>query len=107
MAPNVDSTPTQDSGSTTGASPYRIAAPPHEEREIVSAWGFDAELRPVAVVLWIGSVIRVVGALYRHEIVGAEVTLAWMTVSILAWRECARCARSLRGGGGSETLPRE
>jgi hypothetical protein len=36
----------------------------------------DSDLRPIAVVLWVGSVIRVALAVFHNEAFGAESTLA-------------------------------
>jgi hypothetical protein len=36
----------------------------------------DSDLRPIAVVLWVASVIRVALALFHNEAFGAESTLA-------------------------------
>ena len=36
----------------------------------------DSDLRPIAIVLWVGSVIRVALAMFHHEAFGAESTLA-------------------------------
>jgi len=49
----------------------------------------DSDLRPIAVLLWVGSLIRVALALSHHEAFGAESTLALgclLVLPLLVWR---------------------
>jgi hypothetical protein len=43
----------------------------------------DSDLRPIAVALWIASVIRVALAVFHHEAFGAESTLALCCILLL------------------------
>jgi hypothetical protein len=43
----------------------------------------DSDLRPIAVVLWVGSVIRVALAVFHNEAFGAESTLALLCMLVL------------------------
>jgi hypothetical protein len=45
----------------------------------------DTNLLAVLVVFWVASIARVVSALVRHEIFGAEATLALMAVVAVPW----------------------
>jgi hypothetical protein len=59
---------------------------------------FRERMHPVLVLVWIASLARVVGAVYEHEVVGAEATLALMTLVALSWY--AYAARAGRGSTG-------
>ena len=59
--------------------PYRHANPPERRHRA----RFDRELGAVYLVVWIGSVIRVVTALVRHERFGTELTLAVLAIFVL------------------------
>src|SRR5262249_7775710 len=68
-------------------SPYRMA--PGEvgqgaEDDDADA-DFDADIFPVLVALWIGSVVRVVLGVARHEHDGIELPLASLTVLAVPW----------------------
>ena len=68
-------------------SPYRTPATPaptagSSETEEPCP---DADLRPVFVVLWLGSGARVVIGIADHEIFGAEGTLALLAVLIIPY----------------------
>jgi hypothetical protein len=43
----------------------------------------DSDLRPIAVVLWVASVIRVALAMFHNEAFGAESTLALSCILVL------------------------
>jgi hypothetical protein len=45
----------------------------------------DVDLLVVAALFWSVSLVRVVGALLRHETFGAEATLALMAVIFTPW----------------------
>jgi hypothetical protein len=46
---------------------------------------FRERMHPVFVLVWIASLARVVGAVYEREVLGAEATLALMTLVALSW----------------------
>jgi hypothetical protein len=43
----------------------------------------DSDLRPIALLMWVGSVVRVVLALIHHEVFGVEASLALFCVLLL------------------------
>jgi len=45
----------------------------------------DSDLVPVAVVLWLATVARVVLAILHHEVFGAEATFALSCTVLLPW----------------------
>ncbi len=45
----------------------------------------DADLLIALFVLWIASAVRVGGAFARHEVFGAEATLAFMSLVLVPW----------------------
>jgi hypothetical protein len=64
-------------------TPYRVAEktdPPRREDECP-----DAELLPVFLVAWIGSIGCVAGAIARPEPFGTEPTLALVTLGLLPY----------------------
>jgi hypothetical protein len=83
--------------------PYRTHAtvedptPADSERDAFP----DAEVLPFLGLFWLASVVRVGAAIARHEVMGAEATLAGLAVVFLpllfkepaawAWRRCRRC----------------
>ncbi len=69
--------------SESSPSAYRYAAERSEPEERDDT--FRERMHPVLVLVWIASLLRVVGAVYRHEVLGAEATLAFMTVVALSW----------------------
>jgi hypothetical protein len=46
---------------------------------------YRERLHPVLVLVWVASLARVVGAVWRHEVLGTEATLALMTFVALSW----------------------
>ncbi len=46
---------------------------------------FDCELFSVYAVVWVGSVMRVLLGVMRHEPFGAELSLATLTIAALPW----------------------
>jgi hypothetical protein len=59
---------------------------------------FRERIHPVFVLVWIASLARVVGAVYEREVLGAEATLALMTLVALTWYAyAARAARRSTG----------
>jgi hypothetical protein len=59
---------------------------------------YRERLHPVLVLVLIASLVRVVGAVWRHEVLGTEATLALMTFVSLSWYALAvrRQARERR-----------
>jgi hypothetical protein len=57
---------------------------------------FAEQLHPALFVVWLASVACVGGALYRHEALGTEPTLALMTMVAISWYAIAAIARRKR-----------
>lgn len=51
----------------------------------LSIGGGDSDLIPVALVLWLATVTRVVLAVLHHEVFGAEATFALLCAVVLPW----------------------
>ncbi|MEO6598708.1 MAG: hypothetical protein ABIQ16_02465 [Polyangiaceae bacterium] len=51
----------------------------------LSIGGGDSDLVPVAVVLWLATLARVVLAVLHREVFGAEATLALLCAVVLPW----------------------
>jgi hypothetical protein len=64
------------------AAAYRSTADRFEHAE-----GTDGEERmhPIVLIVGLASLARVVGALFDHEVFGAEATIALMTSIAVAW----------------------
>jgi hypothetical protein len=45
----------------------------------------DGDVLVAMVVLWIASVVRVAGAVVRHEVFGTESSLAFLSAVIVPW----------------------
>jgi hypothetical protein len=72
-------------------SDYRIPAIPRANASDGGA--FIERPHPVFAIVWVASLARVVGAIYGHEIFGAEATLALMTlVALTCWTVAAASA---------------
>jgi hypothetical protein len=67
--------------------PSRVASDGDEET-------FTEALHPVLLLVWVASFARVAGALYSREVLGAEATLALMTLIAVTWYAVAARARS-------------
>jgi hypothetical protein len=82
--------------SESSPSAYRSATERPAAEESVD--GDRERLHPVLVLVWIASLARVVGAVWRHEVLGSEATLALLTVVGLSWYALAvrRHARDQR-----------
>jgi hypothetical protein len=65
-------------GAIVMTRPYR--SPTHGESTREAPARADRELRLVIGIFWVISVVQVAGALLRHEVFGAETTLALMAV---------------------------
>jgi hypothetical protein len=72
-------------------SPGSASAPPEDESA-----AFGEQLHPALFVVWLASVACVVGAFYRHEVFGAEPTLALMMLVAIPWYAIAALARRKR-----------
>ena len=64
--------------STAGGRPSIDAAGPPEGDE-----GPDADLIPAFALVWVASLVRVVGGFARNEVFGTEATLALLMVIVL------------------------
>ena len=64
-------------------SPYRTPAPRPAQDEIADVSTPDTELLPVFAVLWVSAVARVVLAVHRGEVFGAEPSLALLALPAL------------------------
>jgi hypothetical protein len=64
--------------SSSVRSPYRTpAAPPSDTGSTAhEAPAPDEDLWPVLAAMWVASAVRVAGALWMHQVFGAEATLA-------------------------------
>lgn len=63
-------------------SDYRSVA----RRDLPLSMGVgDSDLIPVAVVLWLVTIVRVVLAVLHHEVFGAEATFALICAVVLPW----------------------
>jgi len=72
--------------SSRAASGYRTpSAPPPPPPADSADGGYEEGLHPVLAIVWLASLARVVGALWLHETLGAEATLALMTLVAGAW----------------------
>ncbi len=67
--------------------PPRVASDADEDT-------FTEALHPVLLLVWVASFARVAGALYSREVLGAEATLALMTMVAVTWYALAARARS-------------
>ena len=74
-------------------SPPRSNPPVAPER--TKRWG-ERELLVGLALFWVVSLIRVVGGVVRHEVFGAEATLALMAVLGLPWLVLGRRDHSAR-----------
>jgi hypothetical protein len=61
---------------------------------LAAAWRSDGGLLIVLGLFWLVSVIRCVGGLLRHEVFGAEATLALMAIVGLPWLVAGRPGRT-------------
>jgi hypothetical protein len=64
--------------SSSVRSPYRAAAelPPEAGSSAPEEPTGDQDLWPVLAALWTASAVRIAGALWMHQVFGAEATLA-------------------------------
>ena len=64
-------------------SPYRTPAPRPARDELADASTPDTELLPIFALLWLSAVARVVLAVHRGEVFGAEPSLACLALPAL------------------------
>jgi hypothetical protein len=69
-----------DSGYRTASAPPPAPSPAED-----GDGGYEEALHPVLAIVWLASLVRVVGALWLHETLGAEATLALMTLVAGTW----------------------
>ena len=65
-------------------SPYRTVADVSRP-EPARVRRMDGDVVVAMLVLWSASVVRVVGAVARHEVFGTEASLAFMSAVIVPW----------------------
>jgi hypothetical protein len=83
--------------STSSESSVRAYRCPKEPARVASDGDdetFTEALHPVLLLVWVASFARVAGALYSREVLGAEATLALMTLIAVTWYAVAARARS-------------
>jgi hypothetical protein len=64
---------------------YRFAARPHLAHPPGRVQGEEAVLVATFAVFWLVSLVRVVGALVRHEVFAGESTLALIVLFAVPW----------------------
>ena len=75
-------------------SAYRSPTDPANDASGEPDDTFRERLHPVFLVVWVASLARVAGALYSREVLGAEATLALMTLVAVTWYALAVRARA-------------
>jgi hypothetical protein len=65
-----------------GPRPSNVSPLPLPPR---APWWSDGDVAAMMLVFWIASVARVAGAFARHEVFGAEASLAFMSVLVVPW----------------------
>lgn len=58
---------------------------PRAQSPSSAAAGLDADLLPLAILLWVGSAVRVGYALLHHEVFRTEATLALACMALIPW----------------------
>ena len=86
--------------SSRAASGYRTSSEPPAPPAEGADGGYEEGLHPVLAIVWLASLARVAGALWLHETLGAEATLALMTLVAGAWY--AYALRTQRRAGQNE-----
>jgi hypothetical protein len=82
-------TPSEPSLPAYRRAAARVDAAPEGPEET-----FRERPHPVLLFVWIASLARVVGALYYREALGAEATLALMTLVAVTWYWIAAAVRT-------------
>jgi hypothetical protein len=67
------------------APTYRSAADGSRADVRAAGADFEERMHPVVFLVGVASLVRVVGALFDHEVFGAEATVALMTFVAVAW----------------------
>lgn len=82
------------------------ATPPVAERAVAAGEG-DYDLLPVWIILWVGSVARVVAGLVENETFSTEATLALLCVAVIPWMVLGPWIREqwLAGSSGDSNNP--
>ncbi len=80
--------------SESSARAYRSSKEPSRVAPDGDDENFTEALHPVLLLVWVASLARVAGALYSREVLGAEATLALMTMVAVTWYALAARARS-------------
>jgi hypothetical protein len=73
---------------------YRRAAAPPDDAPEGPEETFRERPHPVLLFVWAASLARVVGAVYCREALGAEATLALMTLVAVSWYWIATLSRA-------------
>jgi hypothetical protein len=72
-----------------GSTERSLEPPPNNVSQLPlpprARWWSDGDLAVTMLVFWIASVVRVAGAFMRHEVFGAEASLAFMSVLVVPW----------------------
>jgi hypothetical protein len=64
---------------------YRLPVPAKQQRRAMARRTVDGTALAALAVLWIVSLLRVIGAIGRHEVFGAESTLALLCLVAAPW----------------------
>jgi hypothetical protein len=99
--------PTSPASPESSRSAYRSAANPADGASSEPDEAFREHLHPVLVLVGLASVARVVGAVYCREVIGAEATLALMTIVAVVWYALAVHKRGRELGSPGPREPRE
>jgi membrane protein implicated in regulation of membrane protease activity len=89
--------------STESSLAYRGESESPDEREDA----FRERMHPVFVLVWIASFARVAGAVVQREVLGAEATLALLTLVGLSWYAVAVLLRALEARNRRRRRPTE
>ena len=88
-------------------NPPRLPQPPSDHLQRGHG---ERELLVVLALFWVVSLVRVVGTVVRHEVFGAEATLALMAVLVIPWltlrRSTQRRVRAALPSPGPASLRR-
>jgi hypothetical protein len=82
--------------SESSLSAYRSVVDTTDDASDEPDDAFRERLHPVFVIVWVASLVRVLGAVYDREVMGAEATLALMTFVAVSWYAIAAHARRPR-----------
>ena len=88
----------RSTSSESSLSAYRSPTDPADDAPGELDDAFQERLHPVFFVVWASSLVRVAGAFYNREVLGAEATLALMTLVAVTWYALAVRARARQFG---------